>query len=82
MKTRLLKFYSKTCGPCKLLENNLQHLQVEHENIDINTNKGMNLAAEYGVRNVPTLVLLDYQDKMIKKQSGLMNTKQIEEFIS
>lgn len=32
---KVLKIYSRTCGPCKVLESNLQLAGIPHESIDV-----------------------------------------------
>ena len=55
----LTDFYADWCGPCQMLEPILETIAAETDatvaKIDIDANQ--QLAAEYGVRGVPTLVL-------------------------
>lgn len=57
----LVDFYADWCGPCKLISPVLAELardfdgRVEIRKVDVDANPG--LAAQYGVRGVPTLVL-------------------------
>lgn len=55
----LADFYADWCGPCKMLEPVVETLAAETEaailKIDVDANQ--QLAAAYGVRGVPTLVL-------------------------
>ena len=50
----LYKVFSKTCGPCKLLENNLVDANIKHTSIDIDSTEGESFVDKYGIRSVPT----------------------------
>lgn len=77
---RLIKLYSNSCGPCKVLENNLKQASIEHENVIITSDKGEELADKYSVRNIPTLLLLDDNDNLIKKFTGILTPDKLKEF--
>ena len=55
----LVDFYADWCGPCKMLEPTVQEIAAETAatvaKVDVDANQ--ELAAQYGVRGVPTLVL-------------------------
>ncbi|CQH64662.1 thioredoxin (plasmid) [Halobacterium hubeiense] len=55
----LADFYADWCGPCQMLEPIVETIAAETDatvaKIDIDANQ--QLAAEYGVRGVPTLIL-------------------------
>lgn len=55
----LTDFYADWCGPCKMLEPIVETLAAETDatvaKVDVDANQ--QLAAEYGVQGVPTLVL-------------------------
>ena len=76
---RLIKLYSNSCGPCKVLENNLKQANIEHESVNITSDKGEELADKYNVRNIPTLLLLD-GDNLVKKFTGILTPDKLKEF--
>lgn len=56
----ILKFYSTTCGPCKMLAPVVKAVSEETgvSVQDINIEDQFELAEQYGVMKVPTLVFL------------------------
>ena len=60
---RILKFYATWCVPCKALSKYLESsrdIRIINCNIEeVDIEKNMETAIEYGVRSVPTMVLLD-----------------------
>ncbi|WP_144797247.1 thioredoxin [Halorubrum depositum] len=55
----LVDFYADWCGPCQMLEPVVESIAAETDatvaKVDVDANQA--LAAEYGVRGVPTLLL-------------------------
>lgn len=76
---KLIKLYSDSCGPCKVLKNNLKQANIEHESVNITSDKGEELADKYNVRNIPTLLLLD-GDNLVKKFTGILTPDKLKEF--
>ena len=78
---KVLRFTASWCMPCKALAAVLENakLDVPIEVIDIDVYP--ELAQEYGVRGVPTLVVVD-EGIEVRRSSGLMNAQQIQELIA
>lgn len=59
MSKKILRFSATWCQPCKMLAKNLEtaQLDIPVEYVDIDSN--VTLTDDYGIRGVPTLVLLD-----------------------
>jgi thioredoxin 1 len=79
-KMKVLRFTSEWCGPCKIFEKTLEDVdtQIPIEIIDINDNR--DLAAEYGIGSVPTLVMLD-GDIEVKRFSGMKSKDELSEWL-
>ena len=73
MNRKLLRFTASWCQPCKMLAKTLEGITIEYpiEVIDIDENQ--DLAIQYGVRGVPTLVML--QDDVETKRIVGMQTE-------
>jgi thioredoxin 1 len=54
------KFYGEWCSPCKLLAPVIEEIKKEITNVkfvDIDVDENGDLASQYGVRGVPTVVI-------------------------
>ena len=78
---KVLKFQAAWCGPCKMLSRVLEDMQlsVEVQSIDIDTDK--ELAIQYGIRGVPTCILLNDTGAEVRRQSGVMTEAQFNKFV-
>lgn len=83
-KPVLLDFYADWCGPCKMMAPVLTHLKEKMGDrlriLKIDVDKNQSLAAQYQVRGVPTLVLMQHQN-VVWKQSGVMDINTLEQTI-
>jgi thioredoxin 1 len=76
----LVDFYADWCGPCKMLAPVLQEVKsIVKEDvkiIKINVDTHQDLASEFMVRGVPTMLLFR-AGKLLWRQSGLLATKDL-----
>jgi len=79
---RLLKFSAEWCQPCKMLAKTLEGVNLPYTISSIDIDDSPNLAADYKVRGVPTMILVDDNDKEVGRLVGVKTKAQIEEFIS
>ena len=76
---KILYFTAAWCGPCKALGPIMDSLQgqVNFDKIDVDTNT--ELLAQYGVRGVPSLVLLENGEE-VSRLVGVQSKDIILEF--
>ena len=61
----VVDFYADWCGPCKMMGSVLEHMEDVNV-IKVNTDKHQELAREFGIMSIPTLVF--YKDGELKCQ--------------
>lgn len=80
---KVFKFYAEWCGPCKglsmVVNGAKDKISIPIE--DVNIDENIMLAQQFGVRSVPTMVLVDAQENEIKRKVGTMNEEQLLEFV-
>ena len=80
---RVLRFTADWCGPCKMLAKNLEDVRMSSmipiEVVDID--KSTDTAVEFGVRGVPTLIMLDGNTEM-KRLVGMQSLKNLEDWFN
>lgn len=63
---RILKFYSPSCGPCKVMGKNLEEVTkvtgIEVQEVDITDEDNQSLLDEWKPRTVPTIIAIDSKD--------------------
>ena len=78
-KIVLIDFYADWCGPCKMLSGIVEQFASENENIKvvkINVDDEQDLAIEYGVMSIPTLVVIR-NGQEVNRSVGLVSKDDI-----
>jgi thioredoxin 1 len=79
---KILKFSASWCGPCKMLSIIIAGIKDEIpypvEEIDVDTDS--KLAQKFGIRGVPTIILMD-GDTEVKRKVGSMSLNELKTFV-
>ena len=76
---QILYFSANWCGPCKQLGPIMESLSGQINYRKINVDNDTELSTKYGVRNIPTLVLLE-NGEAVNRTTGLQSKQQILDF--
>ena len=82
-KTVLIDFYADWCGPCKMLSPIIEAVANENEEIKvvkINVDNEQDLAIEYQVMSIPTIVVIK-NGKETNRTVGVVDKNQIEKMV-
>lgn len=79
--TEILRFTASWCGPCKMLAKTLEEIDVQIPIKVVDVDEETDLAVQYGIRGVPTLVMVK-EEKEIKRITGNKTKQELEEFIN
>ena len=73
---KLLKFYADWCNPCKQLTKTLKEVEmvcpIPVESIDVDDSDNEDVVAQYGIRNIPVMLLLDDNNNLLTKMVGAL----------
>jgi|TARA_R110000782_G_scaffold25144_2_gene65625 thioredoxin 1 len=74
---KILYFTAAWCAPCKTLGPIIESLsgQINYQKIDVDNDSDMSI--KYGVRNVPSLVLVDGNGEALNRLVGVSTKEQI-----
>ena len=77
---KILYFSAAWCGPCKTLGPIIESVegQINYQKIDVDSNQ--DLSVKYGIRNIPTLVLVDRDGTELNRSTGVIQKQQIIDF--
>lgn len=76
----LYKFSADWCQPCHTMAKIMKGM--DYTEIDVETEYGSELARKYGVRALPTLVVVDNNGNELKSKAGIMSKQALEEWLA
>ena len=77
---RILKFYTPTCMPCKMLGKVLEKMDLKVE--EVNALEDSEKVDLYNIFSTPTLVFLNDEGNEVGRMTGVVTESKIREMIS
>ena len=71
------------CGSCQTVKQSLNSIPTEDleiEILDVDT-LGMQALSKVGIKGIPSIILYDNQGNELKRKSGALTKKQLEDFL-
>jgi thioredoxin 1 len=83
-KPALVDFWAEWCGPCKMIAPFIDEAASEYAGklsvVKLNVDESPNIAAKFGIRSIPTLML--FKDGAVQAQKvGAFSKSQLTEFL-
>ena len=82
-KTVLVDFYADWCGPCKMQGPVLEELANDRDDVKVcklNIDEQRDLAIEYGVMSIPTLMIVK-AGEVTYKEVGLTQRRELDKIL-
>lgn len=84
---KVIKFGSSWCSPCKLMHPVFEKIseklstdELSFSEIDVDDDTE-DLSSKYGIRNIPAILVIDEDDKVLGRFVGAMSDESLEEKI-
>lgn len=78
---KVIRFTASWCQPCKMLAKSLEDIQTNLPIEVVDIDKESDVAIEFGIRGVPTLVMVE-DGSVLKRLVGMKNSKELQEWFN
>ena len=78
---KVIRFTASWCEPCKMLAKTLEDVQTNLPIEIVDIDKDSNTAIEFGIRGVPTMVMVE-DGAVLKRSVGMKTAKELQEWFN
>ena len=78
---KIIRFTASWCQPCKQMSRTLESINSNLPIDVVDIDEQSNTAIEYGIRSVPTLVMVE-DGNVVKKMVGLKTAEELRKWIN
>lgn len=79
---KIIRFTASWCAPCKTMAANIEEANFDIPIGVIDIDENSDVAIEYGVRGIPTLILFDDDGNVSKRTTGLKTVAELKEWVN
>ena len=79
---KIIRFTASWCQPCKAMASILEEINTNIPIEVVDIDKQQDVAIEYGIRGVPTLVKVDNNGNVAGRMVGVKAKNLVEEFLN
>ena len=79
---KIIRFTASWCMPCQTMAKQLENLQINIPIDVVDIDIYPDIAVEYGIRSVPTLVKVDENNTILKRITGVKTPHELKEWIN
>ena len=70
-------FTTSTCHACKNMKDFFDKMKIQGKSIDIVSNEGNNIAANFEIKNIPTAIFFDEREQEIGRALNIFDAREI-----
>jgi thioredoxin 1 len=78
---KLIKFEASWCQPCRRLQGVMDGMDIPYQCDNIDIDRDPATSGKYGVRGIPTVILVDDQGAELRRFSGTKTQSEILEWL-
>lgn len=79
---KVIKFGAEWCSSCKILSKTLEDIKTDVTFEEINIDEKPEITRQYDVRGVPTMIMIENDEIVLKRMSGARTKHELEKWLN